>query len=48
LGLLTKRVSFADFTPQNFAAPEVRRLMDLTTCRVDPALDVQCSSSDLI
>ena len=41
LGLLTKRVSFADFTPQNFAAPEVRRLMDLTTCRVDPALDVQ-------
>ena len=41
LGLNTKRVSFLDFTPQNFAAPEIRRLMHLTTCRVDPALDAQ-------
>jgi 2-methylcitrate dehydratase PrpD len=41
LGLLTRRVSFADFTPGNFAAPEIRHLMDLTTCQVDPALDEQ-------
>jgi 2-methylcitrate dehydratase PrpD len=41
LGLRTKRVSFLDFTPQNFMAPEIRRLMGLTTCRVDPALDAQ-------
>ena len=41
LGLNTKRVSFLDFTPQNFMAPEIRRLMHLTTCRVDPALDAQ-------
>jgi 2-methylcitrate dehydratase PrpD len=41
LGLLTKRVSFVDFTPRNFAAPEIRHLMDLTKCRVDPALDAQ-------
>jgi len=41
LGLNTKRVSFRDFTPQNFVAPEIRRLMHLTTCRVDPALDAQ-------
>ena len=41
LGLTAKRVSFVDFTPQNFAAPEIHRLMDLTTCRVDPALDAQ-------
>ena len=41
LGLLNGQVSFVDFTPRNFAAPEVRRLMDLTTCRVDPALDAQ-------
>jgi len=41
LGLVAKRVSFTDFTPQNFAAPEIRRLMDLTTCCVDPALDAQ-------
>ena len=41
LGLNTKRVSFLDFTPQNFVALEIRRLMGLTTCRVDPALDAQ-------
>ncbi len=41
LGLVKNRVSFVDFTPENFAAPEIRRLMDLTTCRVDPALDAQ-------
>ena len=41
LGLNIKRVSFLDFTPQNFVAPEIRRLMHLTTCRVDPALDAQ-------
>jgi 2-methylcitrate dehydratase PrpD len=41
LGLVANRVSFVDFTPENFAAPEIRRLMDLTTCRVDPALDAQ-------
>jgi 2-methylcitrate dehydratase PrpD len=41
LGLVTKRVSFGDFTAQNFAAPELRRSMDLTTCRVDPPLDAQ-------
>ena len=41
LGLNTKRVSFLDFTPQNFVAPEIRRLMHLTTCRVDLALDAQ-------
>jgi 2-methylcitrate dehydratase PrpD len=35
------RVSFVDFTPQNFVAPEIRRLMDATTCCVDPALDAQ-------
>jgi 2-methylcitrate dehydratase PrpD len=41
LGLVTKRVSFVDFTPQNFVAPEIRHLMDLTVCRVDPELDAQ-------
>lgn len=41
LGLISKRVSFVDFTPQNFAAPEIRRLMYMTTCCVDPALDAQ-------
>src|SRR5262249_45466909 len=41
LGLNTKRVSFLDFTPQNFVAPEICRLMHLTMCRVDPALDAQ-------
>jgi len=41
LGLITKRVSFVDFTPQNFGAPEIHRLMQLTTCDVDPALDAQ-------
>jgi len=41
LGLNAKRVSFLDFTPQNFVAPEIRRLMHLTTCRVDPVLDAQ-------
>ena len=41
LALNTKRVSFLDFTPQNFMAPEIRRVMHLTTCRVDPALDAQ-------
>src|SRR5215469_2516562 len=28
LGLVTKRISFVDFTAQNFVAPEIRRLMD--------------------
>lgn len=39
LGLAKKRFRFTDFTPQNFAAPEIERLMDCVTCRVDPALD---------
>jgi len=41
LGLVKKRVVFPDFNEQMFAAPEVRRLMNLTTCAVDPALDAQ-------
>ena len=41
LGLSTRRVAFADFTPENFTAPAIRRLMDVTTCKVDPALDAQ-------
>jgi 2-methylcitrate dehydratase PrpD len=41
IGLLKKRVSFVDFTPQEFGSPEVRRLMDLTTCHMDPSLDAQ-------
>jgi 2-methylcitrate dehydratase PrpD len=41
LGLTTKRVSFVDFTPENFSAPTIRRLMDLTTCKVDPVLDAE-------
>lgn len=41
LGLVTGRVAFADYTPRNFVAPELRRLMDLTVCRVDPELDAQ-------
>jgi 2-methylcitrate dehydratase PrpD len=45
LGLVAKRVSFVDFTPRNFAAPEIRCLMDLTTCRVDSALDAQYPAS---
>ena len=40
-GLTSRRVSFVDFTPRSLAAPEIRRLMNLTTCRVDPALDAQ-------
>ena len=45
LALTAKRVSFVDFTLQNFEAPEIRRLMDLTTCRVDPTLDVQYTTA---
>ena len=45
LGLVARRVTFADFTPQKFEVPEIRRLMDLTTCRVDPALDAQYPAS---
>jgi 2-methylcitrate dehydratase PrpD len=41
LGLARKRVSFVDFTPTEFAAPDIVRLMDRVTCRVDPALDAQ-------
>jgi 2-methylcitrate dehydratase PrpD len=41
LGLLKKRVVFPDFNAQMFAAPEVCRLMNLTTCAVDPRLDAQ-------
>jgi 2-methylcitrate dehydratase PrpD len=41
LGLVKKRVSFADFTPADFANQEIGRLMDRVTCRVDPALDAQ-------
>jgi 2-methylcitrate dehydratase PrpD len=41
LGLAKKRISFADFKPAEFSAPEIVRLMDLVTCRVDPALDAQ-------
>jgi len=45
LGLLKKRVVFPDFNARTFGAPEVRRLMDLTTCAVDPLLDVQYPES---
>jgi 2-methylcitrate dehydratase PrpD len=45
LGLVKKRVVFPDFNEQTFAAPEVRRLMNLTTCAVDPALDAQYPES---
>jgi 2-methylcitrate dehydratase PrpD len=41
LGLVKKRVSFVNFTPAEFANPEIRRLMDRITCHVDPALDAQ-------
>jgi 2-methylcitrate dehydratase PrpD len=41
LGFVKKRVSFVDFTPAAFAAPEIVRVMDRVTCRVDPALDAQ-------
>src|SRR5215471_8828799 len=41
LGLCKKGVVFTDFNAQTFAAPEVCRLMNLTTCAVDPALDAQ-------
>ena len=41
LGLVKKRVSFVDFTPAEFTSPEIERLMDRVTCRVDPALDAQ-------
>lgn len=41
LGLVKRRVSFVDFTPAEFADPEIGRLMGRTTCRVDPALDAQ-------
>jgi 2-methylcitrate dehydratase PrpD len=45
LGLLEKRVVFPDFNEQMFAAPEVRRLMNLVTCAVDPALDAEYPES---
>jgi 2-methylcitrate dehydratase PrpD len=41
LGLVKKCVSFVNFTPTEFANPELGRLMDRITCRVDPALDAQ-------
>jgi 2-methylcitrate dehydratase PrpD len=41
LALVKKRVSFVDFTPATFAAPDIVRVMDRVTCRVDPALDAQ-------
>ena len=41
LGLAKKRLSFVDFTPAEFSSPEIERLMDRVTCRVDPALDAQ-------
>ncbi len=41
LGLVKKRVSFVDFTPAVFTAPEILRVMDRVTCRVDPTLDAQ-------
>ena len=41
LALVKKRVVFADFNEQRFAAPEVCRLMKLTTCAVDSALEAQ-------
>jgi 2-methylcitrate dehydratase PrpD len=34
-------VSFVDFTPAEFTAPEILWVMDRVTCRVDPALDAQ-------
>jgi 2-methylcitrate dehydratase PrpD len=45
LGLVKKRVRFTDFTSQNFAAPEIERLMDCVTCRVEPALEAQYPGS---
>jgi len=41
LGFVKKRVSFVDFIPAAFAAPEIVRVMDRVTCRVDPVLDAQ-------
>ena len=41
LCLAKKRVRFTGFTTKNFAAPEIERLMDCVTCRVDPTLDAQ-------
>ena len=41
LALLKKRVVFSDFNERAFGAPEVRRLMNLTTCVADPKLDTQ-------
>jgi 2-methylcitrate dehydratase PrpD len=41
LGFVKKRISFVDFTPAAFAAPEIVRVMDRVTCRIDPALDAQ-------
>ena len=40
-GFVKRRVSFVDFTPAAFAAPEIVRLMDRVTCRVDPGLDAE-------
>ena len=34
-------VMFTYFASENFAAPEIERLMDCVTCRVDPTLDAQ-------
>jgi 2-methylcitrate dehydratase PrpD len=39
--LLKKRVVFSDFNERTFGAPEVRWLMNLTTCVADPKLDAQ-------
>jgi 2-methylcitrate dehydratase PrpD len=41
LGLLRGWVAFPDFTEAAFRAPDIRRLMGLVTCAVDPALDAQ-------
>jgi 2-methylcitrate dehydratase PrpD len=45
LGFVKKRVSFLDFAPAEFAAPEIVRVMDRVTCHVDPALDAQYPSA---
>jgi len=41
LGFLAKRVTFSDFNDQMYQSAEIQRLMNLTSCEVDPVLDAQ-------
>jgi 2-methylcitrate dehydratase PrpD len=45
LGLLKKHVSFPDFNTTMFGSTDMRRLMNATTCHVDPVLDAQYPAS---